>query len=337
MNQVNTHVHMVYSPFREMMTSLHVLANPSHHLSRKDWAEKARSRFTSEMNGNFHLFTSTTNQWFNFLDLVDYLNIREKHVEEGIEQLTLLDDGKFLRFVLGERYDIPDEERTISEIQILEDVKSTKRKLRDFLYDYNSMVFARELYRIEPWLMKAIHELNEDYQVDPIIGLNTIHPRFEVTNEEFVFYKALTYRRQFDRVNSLTVYPSTFIAPHLLVSIDNPDLVVYLHVDLPGAENKAAEVPEDLLLTLKALGDPTRLKITRLLLYHSYCTQQLVDELDLAKATVSKHLKLLEKAGIIASKRKGHFVFYRTVPSKLNMLRVDLDEFFDQPLLDKEE
>ncbi|MDM5154251.1 DUF5937 family protein [Bacillus sp. DX1.1] len=33
------HVKVVYSPFREMLLSLHVLSNPAHHVKRLEWAE----------------------------------------------------------------------------------------------------------------------------------------------------------------------------------------------------------------------------------------------------------------------------------------------------------
>jgi DNA-binding transcriptional ArsR family regulator len=329
-------VHMVYSPFREMIASLHVLSNPSHHLQRKEWAEKTRKQFTTEMEQSFLFFTGITNQWFNFLDLVDYLSIREKHVEEGIERLIQLDPTSFLKFVLGERYGIDVEERTAEEQKAFEQTGVVKRELADFLYDYHTKFFARELFRVEPWLVKSVHELKDNFSEGPVQALDTIHPRFEVKQNSLAFYKAQTYRYEVTDLSSLTIYPSTFIAPHLLVGLEVPHIIVYMHVHLPE-EKPSDDVPNDLLNTLKALADPTRLKLARKLLYHSYCTQQLVDEFQLAKATVSKHLKLLESAKVIESNRQGHYVFYRTSAEHLSMLRVDLDQFFDQPLLQREE
>ena len=56
----------------------------------------------------------------------------------------------------------------------------------------------------------------------------------------------------------------------------------------------------------KALGHPARVRIMRLLLSHDACyCGQLVDELGLAQATVSQHLKMLKDAGLIVGEIEG--------------------------------
>jgi DNA-binding transcriptional ArsR family regulator len=56
----------------------------------------------------------------------------------------------------------------------------------------------------------------------------------------------------------------------------------------------------------KALGHPARVRIMRLLLAHDACyCGQLVDELALAQATVSQHLKILKDAGLIVGEIEG--------------------------------
>lgn len=59
-------------------------------------------------------------------------------------------------------------------------------------------------------------------------------------------------------------------------------------------------VEQEVALLAKALGHPARVRILRLLLAHDACyCGQLVDELELAQATVSQHLKVLKEAGLI--------------------------------------
>jgi ArsR family transcriptional regulator len=59
-------------------------------------------------------------------------------------------------------------------------------------------------------------------------------------------------------------------------------------------------VEQDVAVLAKALGHPARVRIMRLLLAHDACyCGQLVDELSLAQATVSQHLKVLKGAGLI--------------------------------------
>lgn len=68
----------------------------------------------------------------------------------------------------------------------------------------------------------------------------------------------------------------------------------------------AVELDHDIAAIAKALGHPARVRIMRLLLAHDACyCGQLVDELELAQATVSQHLKVLKEAGLIVGEIEG--------------------------------
>lgn len=61
----------------------------------------------------------------------------------------------------------------------------------------------------------------------------------------------------------------------------------------------------------KAIGHPARVRIMRLLLGQDACyCGQLVDELALAQATVSQHLKVLRDAGLIVGEIEGPRICY---------------------------
>lgn len=69
---------------------------------------------------------------------------------------------------------------------------------------------------------------------------------------------------------------------------------------------EAEQHDHELALLAKALGHPARVRILRLLLSRDACyCGQLVDELPLAQATVSQHLKVLKEAGLIVGKIEG--------------------------------
>ena len=66
------------------------------------------------------------------------------------------------------------------------------------------------------------------------------------------------------------------------------------------------QVDQELALLAKALGHPARVRILRLLLSRETCyCGDLVDELPLAQATVSQHLKALTDAGLITVRNQG--------------------------------
>lgn len=68
---------------------------------------------------------------------------------------------------------------------------------------------------------------------------------------------------------------------------------------------------ETFVQVMKALSDPNRVKIIKLLQQKkSLCVCELRSLLDLAQPTVSKHLKILEKAGLVEHAKDGLWVNY---------------------------
>lgn len=68
----------------------------------------------------------------------------------------------------------------------------------------------------------------------------------------------------------------------------------------------SAAVDEELALIAKALGHPARVQILQLLLARESCfCGEIVDQLPLAQATVSQHLKVLKDAGLIQGEIDG--------------------------------
>ena len=79
---------------------------------------------------------------------------------------------------------------------------------------------------------------------------------------------------------------------------------------------KAATLPKEQLIDgiagfLKALADPTRLRILHALQNGERCVNDLLAELPCSQANVSKHLALLRTAGIVEFRRQGVQIYYR--------------------------
>jgi ArsR family transcriptional regulator len=62
---------------------------------------------------------------------------------------------------------------------------------------------------------------------------------------------------------------------------------------------------------MKALADPTRLRIVALLGAGPRCVCSLQEEVDVAANLLSHHLKVLREAGLIAGTRRGRWIDYR--------------------------
>lgn len=69
---------------------------------------------------------------------------------------------------------------------------------------------------------------------------------------------------------------------------------------------------------MKALSDPNRVKMLKLLQRRVMCVCEIQEALHLAQSTSSKHLKVLEEAGLITYSKEGLWVNYRLADGDRN-------------------
>lgn len=87
---------------------------------------------------------------------------------------------------------------------------------------------------------------------------------------------------------------------------------------------------EDLAQVFKALGDPVRLRLLAMIAAEGAgetCVCELTPAFDVSQPTISHHLKLLRRAGLIAGERRGTWVYYRPVPETIDRVAALLAGF----------
>lgn len=67
---------------------------------------------------------------------------------------------------------------------------------------------------------------------------------------------------------------------------------------------------KDFIHVIKALSDPNRVKLLKMLQERVMCVCEIQAALGIAQPTVSKHLKILESAGLVGRKKDGLWVNY---------------------------
>ena len=77
---------------------------------------------------------------------------------------------------------------------------------------------------------------------------------------------------------------------------------------------------ESMASFFKGLGDETRLKIIALLWIEDMCMCEITSALAAASSTISHHLKIMEKGGVIISRRESKFTIYSLNKEKLNLV-----------------
>ena len=94
----------------------------------------------------------------------------------------------------------------------------------------------------------------------------------------------------------------------------------------PEPEEPAAPVGPDPVL--RALADPHRRQILRLVQHAELPAGQIAAHFDLTQQAVSQHLTVLKRAGLLAERREGTRRLYSLRSESLQPLRTLLDEFW---------
>jgi ArsR family transcriptional regulator len=78
---------------------------------------------------------------------------------------------------------------------------------------------------------------------------------------------------------------------------------------------------EQLAHTIKALADPTRLRLLSIVAASAdaeACVCDLTEPVGLSQPTVSHHLKVLTEAGFLTRSKRGTWAYFRLVPGALD-------------------
>jgi len=88
------------------------------------------------------------------------------------------------------------------------------------------------------------------------------------------------------------------------------------------ADDRLRQLKADLL---KALGQPTRLKILELLVDGERCVCEIFPAVGGEQSNISKHLGFLRSQGIVIADRRGMRVFYRLADQRVVRLMDDAE------------
>jgi ArsR family transcriptional regulator len=91
---------------------------------------------------------------------------------------------------------------------------------------------------------------------------------------------------------------------------------------------------KDFIRVMKALSDPNRVKVVKMLQQKEMCVCEIQFALGLAQPTVSKHMKQLEEAGLVRSRKDGLWVNYRLVGDEANLYAAEMLRQMDKWLGD---
>src|ERR1700733_7923094 len=90
----------------------------------------------------------------------------------------------------------------------------------------------------------------------------------------------------------------------------------------------------DPVSVFQSLGDPVRWRIIQLIRKEALCVCEVAEILDMPQSSVSSHLQVLRKAGLLESERCEKWIYYRAARKARAMLEMAARFFEPHPTLD---
>lgn len=79
--------------------------------------------------------------------------------------------------------------------------------------------------------------------------------------------------------------------------------------------------------TCRALGDATRWRIVRLVMHEALCVCELADILGMPQSSISSHVQVIRRAGLLESERCEKWTYFRVEAGALKLLQT-MEKFF---------
>ncbi|MEO5951587.1 MAG: DUF5937 family protein, partial [Chloroflexia bacterium] len=315
----------------ELMFSLHTILRPKEHGIPAPWAAGVRKRLSQQSQADLTMFFSMPFGYLayspihlilrmegpktvsRFLDLVEAIPDNEfSHKIHlpivGDESLKRLMDkaaeGKRMTDVDVEEYrriiaqtagrGAPTAAEIRKMFSELGNSANTKKRWLSLLREYQTVYFAEEEKRVAPALEKMLADAQK------LSKMTTVPDLIERLSNGFTLSQDFELQR-------LVLVPSVWSHPFVFrFEPADKELFVAWGAHPVGYKLVPGEiVPEDALLVLRAMSDPTRLRLLRLLSVEPRSPQSLAIELKLSLPTVSHHMRELRIAGLIRIELAG--------------------------------
>lgn len=302
------------SPLAETAFSLCVLVKPREFSVHARWVRHCRREIPVELRRKLHecapLFAGSVP---GFLTAT---TPRSAGWDAELARVTSMDAARAREEVMLVTRRHPDVDGRIATLrrEWSDDPALALQRLAELLDRYWHAVFQAEWRRTLPLLDAAIELRRKAPALSPAgERILTLGDGSIVAGSECV-----NLARQLTPGEKVTLAPSAFLWPHVSVE-PGPIWPTAIFYPLPERVRTSGSDPADrtLLETLRAIGDPTRLTILRLVIDQPRSTQELATLLSMSESAVSQHLRQLRSAGVVTTRRDGHYVLYLAWAARL--------------------
>jgi DNA-binding transcriptional ArsR family regulator len=92
----------------------------------------------------------------------------------------------------------------------------------------------------------------------------------------------------------------------------------------------------DFLIVTKAIANPTRSRILKLLEAGEMCVCDIINVIGLKQSTISKQLNILKMAGLVDDRRDGTWIYYKLAEKDFNCCNLFFKNVLKKCLNDEE-
>jgi DNA-binding transcriptional ArsR family regulator len=309
----------------ELLTSAGAIIRPRAHGLPAPWAAGVRKRLSPQAQAEFKAFFGSAHSIWTYTPVHLVLEMKPpKDVRRFLEYVEAIPDQDFSRRIhtplVGSSAsirvpnnvlegqepssaEVEEYRRAVGRARIMPapsaadvralfsemaDPATTKRRWLSVMREYHSEFFAEEEKRIAPVLKRMLEK------AQALSRTTTVTDLIERLSNGFTISGELGLRR-------LMLVPSVWCYPFVVGrDLAEAELLLLWGARPSGYKLAPGEsVPDEAVRALRALGDPTRLRLLRLLTAEPRSPQALARELKLSLPTVSHHMRELRLAGLI--------------------------------------
>ncbi|MBW3664755.1 MAG: metalloregulator ArsR/SmtB family transcription factor [Actinobacteria bacterium] len=206
----------------------------------------------------------------------------------------------------------------------LDDPATIRERFATLLQRYWDEAFSEEWERLRPRIEAEVTDGARALVTGGIPGLVAeLLPEGRWDEDAAAIVVDKTFERTCDVADrgGMLFVPTVYGWPKVLIELDDPwqPAVIFPLRDLRQPEVPLAS-DHEVADGLRALGDETRLQITRMVAEQPRSTKELAQLLALSDSAVSRHLKILANAGVVSGERDGYFVLYSLRPERIGQL-----------------
>lgn len=209
---------------------------------------------------------------------------------EDIDQLTIFNEQQ--RYML---------------YKLCRNINRTFDRLYNCLLSLESIIRSRE-----DMVIKELNALYETMTASEMPQMDVSGSLDAILDNHHIEMLNCTFFLQFPQLYGFSLLPDNELEGLLFIG-----LMPYL---LRNHSKSLEENKDDLIRQLAVLADATRFNILVLLSRHSMYGKEISDKLSISTGTISHHLSLLLKEGLILSEMRGKRIYYR--PNHLELTRL---------------